>query len=371
VPLGALAHLLPAVDASSDALVLLQRTLQALAGNGTSPPPVLGIDDVHLLDPLSVTLLHQLAASGAVSLVLTVRTSNAAPDPSAPLWKDGLATRVELPPLDRAETEQLIGHALGGDVDTRTGERLWRSSRGSPLFLRELLDDGLAAGRLRNSAGLWRWEGPMLPSQRLAEIVLGHLGDVDAAERNALEVLAAAKPLSVRQVVSLSSPDAVAALERRGLIRVDGAGGAGQLRIAHPMYAEVVRCRASQAALRMFRQQLADGPADLGSPEHLVRRCAALLDSDAAGLDAGLLTDAARRALAMPDLRLAERLARAGIEAGGGVAAHLALVEAARWQGQPARAEELARAAGAVAATEDETAAVAASRAITLACAHA
>src|SRR3712207_4227832 len=79
VPLGALAHLLPPMDPSADPLSSLQRAAQALAGDGSGRPPVLGVDDVHLLDPLSVSLLHQLGAGGAVTLVLTVRT-----DPTTP-----------------------------------------------------------------------------------------------------------------------------------------------------------------------------------------------------------------------------------------------------------------------------------------------
>ncbi|MGR7027844.1 ATP-binding protein [Geodermatophilus sp. URMC 62] len=98
VPLGALAHLLPAVDDGATGLALLQRATAAIAGDGTGPTPVLGVDDAHLLDQMSVTLLHQLAASSAVTLVLTVRTDAEQPDPSAPLWKDGLADRVQLEP---------------------------------------------------------------------------------------------------------------------------------------------------------------------------------------------------------------------------------------------------------------------------------
>jgi hypothetical protein len=195
VPLGALAHLLPPMDTSADPLSLLQRAARAIAGNESVLPPVLGVDDVHLLDPLSLSLLHQLGAGGVVTLVMTVRTDPLTPDPVAALWKDGLVTRLELRELRRPDADRLTNQFLHGEVDTRTGEQLWRLSQGNPLFLRELLEDGRRSGRLRDRGGIWRWEGPIVPSQRLSEIVLAQLGQLDADEWTVLEVLATCEPL--------------------------------------------------------------------------------------------------------------------------------------------------------------------------------
>ncbi len=368
VPLGALAHLLPTVDAASDPLVLLQRAAQAIAGDGSGPTPVFGVDDVHLLDPLSVTLLHQLRMSGAVTLVLAVRTGNAAPDPAAPLWKDRLLTRIELQPLSRDETEQLLTRALRGDVEARTTERLWRLSRGNPLFLRELVEDGRRTGRFERAPGLWRWCGPMTPSQRLVEIVLAQLGELNPAEWRALEVLATAEPLAVQQVVDLSSADAVASLQREGIVVDDDSGASGQVRIAHPLYSEVVRGRASEAGLRLIRRQLSDAPGGRGIPGDLVRRCVRLLDSDAPMVEAGVLTEAARHASAMLDHPLAERLARAAVEEGADAQAHLALVEASWWQGQPALGERLVAEAAPVVGSGGDRAWLTATRVLALFC---
>jgi hypothetical protein len=181
-------------------------------GDAPGPPPVLAVDDVHLLDPLSITLLHQLAAGGAVPLVLTVRTDGGTPDPMALLWKDGRATRLDVQPLGRADTERLITGVLGGELESRTAERLWQLTQGYPLFLREVLEEGERSGRLHRARGLWGWDGPMIPSQRLVEIVFDHIGELDVDEWRALEVLATAEPLAVHQLVALSSPQAVAAL---------------------------------------------------------------------------------------------------------------------------------------------------------------
>jgi DNA-binding CsgD family transcriptional regulator len=368
VPLGALAHLLPAVDVASDSLVLLQRASQAIAGDGSERPPVLGVDDVHLLDPLSVTLLHQLATSGAVTLVLAVRTGNAAPDPAAPLWKDRLVTRIELQPLSRDETERLLTEVLSGDVEARTTERLWRLTQGNPLFLRELVEDGRRTGRLGLAGGLWRWDGPLAPPQRLVEIVLAHMGDLSSDQRRVLEVLSTAEPLAVQQVVDLSSADAVASLQHRGVVVDADSGATGQVRIAHPLYTEVVRGRASEAGLRLIRQQLADRQGYDSLPDDLVRRCTRLLDSDAPMVEHTVLTRAARYANAMLDHPGAERLARAAVEAGADARAHVALVEASWWQGQPALGERLVTEAASVSGAGEDRVWLTATRVLALFC---
>jgi DNA-binding CsgD family transcriptional regulator/tetratricopeptide (TPR) repeat protein len=369
VSLGALAHLLPTMDAS-DPLVLIQRARQAIAGDGSGPRPVLAVDDVHLLDPLSVTLIHQLATSGAVTLVLSVRTGDALPDPAAPLWKDGLATRIELQPLDRRDTERLINEALNktlaGCVETRTVERLWRLGRGNPLYLRELVQDGRRTGRLSCSRGLWRWDGDMAPSERLTEIVLAEMGGLSAGEWRALDVLAAAQPLTVDRVMELSGGDAIASLERRGVV-VDDAGSGG-IRIAHPLVTEVIRSRSSVAALRLVRREVASEGTGDGVAHDLLRRGVGLLDGEVRTVDAPMLTDAAQRAGAMLDHALAERLAQTAVRSGGGARAYLTLVEAAWWQGQPARGDRFAVEASSVAATDDDRAWLTAARVLTLFC---
>ncbi|SNS49975.1 regulatory protein, luxR family [Geodermatophilus pulveris] len=374
VPLGALAHLFPAIDTGADTLSLLQQATRAVVGDRAGPRRVLGIDDVHLLDPLSITLLHQLAAGGAVGLVLTVRTGNAVQDPSASLWKDGLATRVEVAALGREDAERLIGHRVDGEVQMRTVERLWRLSGGNPLYLHELVEDGLRTGRLRQVGELWQWAGEVVPSQRLCEIVLAHLGDLDADEWRALQVVGTVGTCSVEQVLELSSPDAVTALERRRVID-DDVSGSGEVRVAHPLYAEVVRSLVPEAMRQRIRRRLAQdqvaggvgAAVAAGADEHLLDRAAALVDSGTTAGGVALLTAAARRAVVRLDLPLAERLARAAVAEGGGFPAHAALVEAVRWQGQPALAEQLAAAAP-PAGSDDDRARLAAARALTLFC---
>ncbi len=65
------------------------------------------------------------------------------------LWKDGLLARLDLEPLSAAATRQVIESALDGPVDARCAARFRKLTGGNALFLRQLLTDQIAAGRMR------------------------------------------------------------------------------------------------------------------------------------------------------------------------------------------------------------------------------
>lgn len=340
VPLGAMAHLVPAGTATdaTDSFGLLRRAMDALTRDDL--PSVLGVDDAHLLDELSLTLLHQLATSGRVALVATARTGGPAPDRLAPLWKDGAAVLLELAPLARPDADRLLAAAVGGDVDTRTAERLWRLCRGHPLYLRELVHAGLRSGQLQDGTGLWRWDGTIVAPPRLVEIVMAEHDGLDEEQEAALDVLAIGGPLDLERLVALSGRDAVAGLERRGLLSVDARGRACTV---HPLHAEVVRDRMPGATASRLRAALADGADNRLAHTELLVSGTLPLDTDGREADADRLTEAARRANAAFDHAGAERLARAAVERGGSAQACLALLDALRWRGRAGEVEELAR----------------------------
>ncbi|EUA42197.1 transcriptional regulator, LuxR family domain protein [Mycobacterium xenopi 4042] len=114
---------------------------------------LIGVDDAHLLDGLSAHVVHQLASTRGARLVVTVRTGADEPDAVTALWKDELLTRLDLEPLSAAATRCLIETSVGGPVDARSAERFWKLTGGNALFLRQLVADQIAAGRMRQVAG--------------------------------------------------------------------------------------------------------------------------------------------------------------------------------------------------------------------------
>jgi DNA-binding CsgD family transcriptional regulator len=369
IPLGAVAHLLPAVETAADPLTLLQRAGAAIAEQGKGHRLVIGVDDAHLLDELSVTLLHQLALTRTACMVLTVRTGELAPDPVVTLWKNGLADRLELAQLPQVAMSQLVCGVLGGVVESRTIERLWRATRGNVLFLRELVEGGCETGALRVRDGVWRWEGRMEPTPRLREIVQAQLGGLGTDERTALELLATDEPLGLGRVASLINPEVVAVLERRGLVTVVNSGWRAEVWLAHPIYATVVRDQLPEANACQLRRRLANTHLPWKRQDDLLRAGMLLLDSDQPGAHASLLADAAVHANALLDHDNAARMAQASIDGSDGrdgVRAHLALVEALRWQGLFEEAEQAAVAVAPFATSAEDRSRLAVVRALNL-----
>jgi AAA ATPase domain len=238
IPFGALAHLLPAADQTGeDRLELYRRTAAALVREAGGGPLALGVDDAHLLDAPSAALLHQLALRADAFVVVTIRAgAPSTPDPVVALWKDGLAERVEVHPLDRDDIDTLIACCLRGQVDGTTLAGLWRLTKGNPLFLRELVLGGLASGALSMTAGVWCWDGQMIAAPRLVELVEAGLGELDAGERDLVELVAFGEPLGAGLLERMVAAPVLAAAERKGLLSVQRSRRRVEVRSVHPLY---------------------------------------------------------------------------------------------------------------------------------------
>ncbi|MGC7327512.1 helix-turn-helix transcriptional regulator, partial [Mycobacteroides abscessus subsp. abscessus] len=93
---------------------------------------VVGVDDAHLLDQLSATLLHQFAVDHAGHVVATVRNGEPVPDAVTSLWKDGYLQRFELQPFSKQQSIALIETVLGGTLEGLSADVMWESSGGNP-----------------------------------------------------------------------------------------------------------------------------------------------------------------------------------------------------------------------------------------------
>ena len=159
LPFGAFASLLPP-DPGGDGVwsrdghgELLRRYVRAVVEGAGGRPLVVFVDDAHLLDGGSATLVHQLALTRAATVVATVRSGEAAPDPVVALWKDDPTERIEVGVLDDAVIEELLVTVLGGPVEPASLRQLADRCQGNPLFLRELVTGALESGRARRGGG--------------------------------------------------------------------------------------------------------------------------------------------------------------------------------------------------------------------------
>ncbi|MBV9350684.1 MAG: helix-turn-helix transcriptional regulator, partial [Mycobacterium sp.] len=336
IPLGVFAPLVGA-GSSRDPVAFLATAREALISEGHS---VIGVDDAHLLDQLSATLLHHLALDGSVRIVATVRRGESAPDAITSLWKDGYLQRLDLMPFNKGQSVTLIEQALGGRVEGLSADLMWDASGGNALFLRHLVEGALEAGTLRQVRGVWQLRGRTAVTSELASLLDSRVDQLPDPVLHALRVLTFCEPLDLDTLSKIAGEDAVEEAETRGLIRVSKNDGI-EVRFNHPLFGEVIRRRLGMAASRRLRGELvrALNERPPTTPTERIRLAELTIDSDQAA-DVGLLVAAARDAIALTDVTLGERLARAAVSRGGGLKASELLARSLLWQGNAAEAEE-------------------------------
>ena len=171
IPLGVFAHLAGSAG-SRDPIGVLATARETILAEGRS---VIGVDDAHLLDQLSATLLHQLALDGSVRIVATVRIGASVPDAITSLWKDGYLQWLHLTAFTKDECVGLIEQALGGRVEGLSSDLMWEASGGNALFVRHLVEGALEAGTLRQVRGVWQLRGRTAVTSELASLLDGRI----------------------------------------------------------------------------------------------------------------------------------------------------------------------------------------------------
>ena len=337
IPLGVFAHLVGTAT-SRDPVAFLSAARESILAEGHT---VIGVDDAHLLDELSATLLHQLALDGSVRIVATVRTGERVPDAITTLWKDGYLRRLNLTPFSRDQCVTLIEEALGGRVEGLSADLMWEASGGNALFVRHLVEGALEAGTLRQVRGVWQLRGRTAVTSELAALLDSRVEQLPDDVLHALRLLTFCEPLSLDCLDGIVGTDAVEEAETRGLIRVVENPFTVDVRFTHPLFGEVIRGRLGMAAARRLRGEVVRAlqAQPLRGPMDRIRLAELTLDSDEHA-DLELLITAARDAIALTNVTLGERLARAAVNRGGGLVASELLARSLLWQGNAAEAEE-------------------------------
>jgi DNA-binding CsgD family transcriptional regulator len=313
----------------------LRRYMHELLDDAGPRPLLVFVDDAHLLDDGSASLVHQLAQSGTATVLACVlspgRATQPAGDPMVVLWKDYGATRIELGLLDGQAMEDLLLAVLGGPVDTVSLRQFAERSLGDPLFLHELIVGALESGSLREENGIWRLRGALHPTPRLVELVSNRLGNLSDPERHVLELTALGDPLAQPALDQLADAEAIAALEDRGLLASRMDGRRLQVCLAHPVYGDVVRASISPRRQRVLARELAEASGGRRQDDALLLAQLALVSGNGSP---DLLVAGAKAARERRDYALAERLGRAAIEIGAGFEARLLAAEAADMSGR-------------------------------------
>jgi DNA-binding CsgD family transcriptional regulator len=329
IPMGAFAGLIEPGTSADDTIGLMHAAVAALRSGAEERPVVLGVDDVHLLDPTSAALVLHIAISRSAFLIVTMRSGVPRPDAVEGLWKDAGALVIDLTALEAVETGRVVEDALDGPAEERVRRWAVSGSRGNPLYLRELLTGALADGALESREGFWRLTRDPPPSTTLTELIETRMEGIATEERRALGLLALGEPLRLGELTELVGAEAVAELELRGLLEVGGSAADSAVWLAHPLYGEVVRASMPMVRGRAARMQLAAvvrARADQSADDRL--RVARWLLDAGEPVETGLALDAAAAANLAGDAELGARLARIALDGGAGTRAAMILARA-------------------------------------------
>lgn len=271
---------------------------------------VVVVDDAHLLDSLSAFVIHQLVLRRSAWVVVTIRSGTEVPDLVTALWKDRRLLLVELQPLSRRESDELLESGLKGPVDAECSRRMWEFTRGNVLYLWHLVDQERTAGRLAASNGPWCWTGRPAASASLMTLIESHVGSVPEFVLDVVDLVVVSEPVDLSLLAVLVDGDALEEAERRGLINMTSAGTRAAVRVGHPLYGEIRRSQAGPWRMRRLRGRVARALADVADPDidTVVRAGVMWAESDLPP-NPELSLRAARAAFQRLDLPLVERLA--------------------------------------------------------------
>ncbi len=284
VPFAAVHDLIEVPDDGKTAAVL------SAARESVADGTLLVVDDAHLLDHLSATLVYQLAVSRAVRLIVTVDPDEGAPDSITALQLDNVLPRIEL-------------------------------------------------------------DAPNVDRKRLDASVRDFVAQLPADARSALEFLAVVDPMPLADLSALAGGDAVAAARAADAVIVVGEavlaahplyGDATRAQ----MSAEGLRARRTA----LYERLSARPPRDVVDR---LRLAVLALDSDNPQ-PVSVVVAAAADALRLGDLALSERLGQAVLARDPDLDARLTLAQALAWQGRGREADEVLAAVDAATLSDTE-----------------
>lgn len=262
VPFGALAPYLSRLpDRELDSYAAV---VEAMAGSlrAEADRPLFVVDDAQCLDQGTIRQLAQAAATGAAGILATCRPGPMIPGEFLSLWDDGIIAKFDLAPLSRAGTHQLCEQVLRADVSPWVSAVFHDAADGNPLMLMSLIQHARTTGALGCRNGVWfLLANPDMAQVPAADVVDRQLRSMTPEEKTAATIVALAGPLSLAQILRISGPKAVDALDTAGIIAVSG-GHDRLVRPASPIVGEIIRHRVPAGRSSALRSSVLSLPSE-------------------------------------------------------------------------------------------------------------
>ncbi len=216
IPLGAFSAW--AESGVTDTVQLLRGVIDSLTSAAAGAMVAVCIDDVHLLDDLSIFVVHQIVQRGAAKVILTIRDGEPITPAVQEIWTAGQFDRLDLQPLSLDETAALLSATLDGPVDPAAAQRLWKLTRGNVLYLRNIVEQEVADGRIVQLRGYWRWLGDPVMPPGLIELIESRIGALPAPISDVIDALAVGEPIELAALRRIADPAAIEEADTRGII---------------------------------------------------------------------------------------------------------------------------------------------------------
>ena len=196
----------------------------AIAASGRKRP-ILVVDDAHLLDSQTMTILGQLAEEHLVSLLLasdSVSTIDLDQNNIVTvgcldqLWIRGNAERIDLEPVSAHEARSLVKEfAPETTFDRIAHTLLYTNSGGSRVLLRELTAEAVR-GRLRAELSGQIAQAPIVPSPRITALLLSQLSRITPPQLALLAIISLVNRMERSRALLFLSPAEIQDLVHRG-----------------------------------------------------------------------------------------------------------------------------------------------------------
>ena len=235
---------------------------------------LLVLDDLQWCDPDTLAWLHYLLRFDPNAALLVVGTlcMGESDHPEldallAALRREGLVTEIELGPLDARETAALAGHVAGRPLDPTLAEPLFLGSEGSPLFVVEMVQAGLAPriaddpdGRQTDHARTMI-ATPLSWPAKVRQVIESRLAQLSPAGREMAELAATIGRQFDLDILSVAADLAdealVRGLDELWLRRIIREQGGGAYDFSHDKIREAAYAQLSVARRKLLHRRVA------------------------------------------------------------------------------------------------------------------
>jgi DNA-binding CsgD family transcriptional regulator len=197
----------------------------------TARPSFLVIDDGDDIDEVSAGIVLAAHRRTQVAVLIVTRPEELLGAPDTELTSGAQLSRalqpgvrIALSPLDFGQTNRLLHDELRAPVDPGVVSAIGQMSGGLPGLVRAIADSGRRTGALVRKNGIWQLHRELW-DPRLHAAVVPLLKDLDSEDLTVLAKIAATGGVIRDAAEQIASPEVLARLSLRGLLRTADPNG--------------------------------------------------------------------------------------------------------------------------------------------------